>query len=55
MHESGAHYVAIQYANGKYNMCNENSNDTSFQPYDSIEGWLKDNKYTAISLVTLQK
>lgn len=53
-HSNGAHYVAIQYVDGKYYVYNYR-NQNSADQISSIDSWLKDYGYTAISLITIGK
>jgi len=54
-HREGAHYVAIEYVDGKYHVYNSYSGDKAPRKYDSIDDWAVYGKFIPISLVTIPK
>ena len=56
LHDSGGHYTAIQYVDGMYYAYNNSQNwTTAPQPIPSIEAWLKERNFLALSLITIPK
>jgi uncharacterized protein YukE len=55
VHESGGHYIAIEYVGGEYYAYNNDPRwTTTPQPIPSIENWLEENdKYWAAFLITV--
>ena len=54
-HNSGAHYVAIEYVDGEYHVYNEYPGDKTPRKYDSIDNWVVEGNFLPISLVTIPK
>ena len=54
-HREGAHYVAIEYVDGKYHVYNSYSGLRGTDDYDSVYAWMAKENYLSISLVTIPK
>jgi len=56
IHNKGGHYTAIQYVDGTYYAYNNEVGwNSAPQPIPSIETYLEQNKYLALSLITIPK
>ena len=55
-HDQGGHYTTIQYADEMYYAYNNSQAwTTAAQPLPSVDAWLKENKYWAVSIITISK
>lgn len=53
VHDSGAHYVAIQYVDGKYNVYNDGYEKSKAREFDTLYDFIAEGNFLPISLVTI--
>ena len=54
-HREGAHYVAIEYVDGVYNIYNPFEGNKGPWPCYSLDIWMAEGNFLPISLVTIPK